>query len=168
MTKSEESAIQELSKIGNDIRNGFSSFKKSAEERIDELEKRVLKKTDPLYFEKDILSTAQNAINESIKAVLTGYNGPLTKLVLSVVDSHSTELRTIINDAFVAVIKTDEFKESIISAFSHKVSRAIISNNEGLFDKVSNELKQDNQFKARMTLAVAAVVEECLKSKKEN
>ena len=168
MTKSEESAIQELSKIGNDIRNGFSSFKKSAEERIDELEKRVLKKTDPLYFEKDILSTAQNAINESIKAVLTGYNGPLTKLVLSVVDNHSTELSTIINDAFVTVIKTDEFKESIISAFSHKVSRAIISNNEGLFDKVSNELKQDNQFKARMTLAVAAVVEECLKSKKEN
>ena len=66
------------------------------------------------------------------------------------------------NDSFVQVIRKDEFKQAIVSAFSHKVARSIISNNDGLFDKVSNELKQDAVFKSRMALAVANVVNECL------
>lgn len=82
-----------------------------------------------------------------------------------VVDEHSHELKEIISESFSQVIKTDDFKKSIVNAFSHKVSRAIISNNDGLFDKVSNELKQDSIFKAKMSLAVANVVEECLKQK---
>lgn len=45
---------------------------------------------------------------------------------------------------------------------SHKVTRTIISNNEGLFDKVSNELKNDATFKAKMAIAVSNVVNECL------
>ena len=36
------------------------------------------------------------------------------------------------------------------------------SQHDGLFDKVSNELKQDSVFKAKMSLAVSNVVEECL------
>jgi hypothetical protein len=57
------------------------------------------------------------------------------------VDENSTELRALISDSFVQVIRKDEFKQAIVSAFSHKVARSIISNNDGLFDKVSNELK---------------------------
>lgn len=113
----------------------------------------------------DILSTTQSAIHESIKNVLTNYNSPLNKLVASVIDLHSSELRSIINDSFTRVIQTEDFKESIVSAFSSKVARTIISNNTGLFEKVSNELKQDATFKAKLALAVNNVVEECLKSK---
>jgi len=86
----------------------------------------------------------------------------MVKLVKSVVDENSTELRALISDSFVQVIRKDEFKQAIVSAFSHKVARSIISNNDGLFDKVSNELKQDAVFKSRMALAVANVVNECL------
>jgi hypothetical protein len=62
----------------------------------------------------------------------------------------------------------DDFKQAIVSGFSHKVARTIISNNDGLFDKVSNDLKQDAIFKSRMSLAVSNVVEECLKDRREN
>jgi len=166
MTSNEVKALKDLAIVAKDIRDGFSAFKSTIENRVASTENRVDIKHLPINLEKDILSACQTAINDSIKSVLTGYNSPLSKLIVSVVDSHTSELRQIINDAFVSVIKTDEFKESIVSAFAHKVSRSIISNNDGLFDKVSNELKQDQQFKARMTLAVAAVVEECLKDKK--
>lgn len=105
-------------------------------------------------------------MSESIKSVLTGYNSPLTALVQSVVNENAKELRAIISDSFKLVISTDEFKQSIVNAFSHKVARTIISNNDGLFDKVSNELKQDAVFKAKMSLAVSNVVEECLREKK--
>jgi hypothetical protein len=84
-------------------------------------------------------------------------------LTKQVVDAYSAELYTLIDQSFGQVIKTQTFKDSIVAAFSHKVARTIISNNEGLFDKVSNQLKQDQLFRAKMTVAVSNVVEECLK-----
>jgi hypothetical protein len=163
MTSKEENAIKDISNIAKELKEGVLSFKNTINEKVEKLENKVIEKHNPVYFEKDILATAQSSIQEAIKNQLTGYNSPLNKLILSVVDEHSKELRSIINEAFVSVIKTEEFKASIVSAFSHKVSRSIISNNGGLFDKVSNELKQDPQFKAKLTLAVANVVEDCLK-----
>ena len=117
-------------------------------------------------LEQDILTTAQLAIAASIKEALGKYDSPLIKLVNSVVQENSTELRALISDSFTKVIRTDEFKQSIVNAFSHKVARTIISNNDGLFDKVSNELKQDAVFKSKMALAVAQVVDECLRDRK--
>lgn len=119
-------------------------------------------------FEKEILQSAQQAISHSIKEVLTKYDSPLTKLVKSVIEENNQELRSLINDSFQTVIRTDEFKTSILSAFSHKVARSVISNNDGLFEKVSNDLKQDVLFKSKMSLAVAAVVEEVLSERKRS
>jgi hypothetical protein len=113
-------------------------------------------------LEKQILAITQAAIHESVKKVLTEYGSPLHKLVHSVVDENAKELRGLISDSFTKAIRTEDFKKSVLDAFSHKVSRSIISNNDGLFDKVSNELKQDAVFKAKMALAVSNVVNECL------
>jgi len=114
---------------------------------------------------QDILQAAQVAVGKSIYEVLMKYDSPLQILTKQVIQENSTELKALISDAFTSVIRTEEFKKSIVNAFAHKVSRTIISNNEGLFDKVSNDLKQDQTFKAKMTLAVAAVVEECLRER---
>jgi C4-type Zn-finger protein len=113
-------------------------------------------------LEKDILQSAQQAITSSIRETLTKYDSPMVKLVKQVVEENNAELKKLISESFQTVIRTDEFKASIVSAFSHKVARTIISNNDGLFDKVSNELKQDSVFKAKMAVAVSNVVEECL------
>lgn len=117
-------------------------------------------------LESQILQVAQTSIAAAIKESLTNYQSPLVALTRSVVNDHTTELRSMISDAFVQVIRTDDFKKSIVDAFSHKVARSVISNNDGLFDKVANELKQDATFKAKMALAVANVVEECLQERK--
>lgn len=117
-------------------------------------------------LEKEVLRVAQESVSTSIKEALSKYDSPLIKLVKQVVDENSTELKSLISSSFQTVIRTDEFKQSILSAFSHKVARTIISNNDGLFDKVSNELKQDSVFKAKMALAVSNVVEECLTERK--
>lgn len=118
-------------------------------------------------LEKDILQASQQAISQSIRETLTKYDSPMVKLVKQVVDENSVELKGLISESFQKVIRTEEFKTSILSAFSHKVARTIISNNDGLFDKVSNELKQDAVFKAKMAMAVSNVVEECLSERKK-
>jgi hypothetical protein len=61
----------------------------------------------------------------------------------------------------------EEFKESMLAAFNHKIARSLTSGQDGILDKVANELKQDPQFRAKVTLAVANVVEECLNVNKK-
>jgi hypothetical protein len=162
MTASEQKALNEISLVLRDMRTSNNEFRSSINEMVTKVSDRVDKKHLPVNLESDILSTVQSSIQKSIGDCLAAYNSPLLKLVSEVVSENSSTLKSIISDSFKQVISTDDFKLSIVSAFSHKVARTIISNNDGLFDKVSNELKQDNVFKAKMAVAVANVVEECL------
>ena len=162
MTNQEQKTVDQLLKSVSTLREENRMFRNDITELVTSINSKTDKKFMPITLEQDILQTAQSAINESIKSSLSGYASPLTKLVVSVVEENSVQLRAIISDSFNSVISTDEFKQSIVSAFSHKVAKTIISNNDGLFDKVSNELKQDVQFKIKMSAAVVKVVNECL------
>lgn len=165
MTNKETKTIDEVLNIIKDLRNEINSFYSKNKQEVEVLSKKVEIKQIPISLEQDILRSAQEGISASIKTTLTAYNSPLAKLIENVINNHAEELKDIITKSFELVIRKEEFKLSIISAFSHKVSRSIISNNTGLFDKVSNELKNDATFKSKITLAVANVVEECLKEK---
>lgn len=165
MTTKEQQTIDNLLQSVRDMREENRIFRDDMSAIVLEINSKTEKKIMPIYHEQDILKTAQLAIQEAIGKALIGYQSPLTKLTESVINEHSSDLRNIISNSFSTVIKTQEFKDSIVSAFAHKVSRSIISNNDGLFDKVSNELKQDSLFKAKMAMAVSNVVEECLKER---
>ena len=162
MNKKEEVLINELLLLVKDLKSENNKFREDINKQIETINNKVDKKHIPVNLEQDILKTAQLAMNDSIIKVLTDYSSPLKKLTADVINENSLFLKELISDSFNQVIRTDEFKPSIISAFSHKVARNIISNNDGLFDKVSNELKQDSVFKAKMALAVSNVIEECL------
>lgn len=168
MTKTEVDAmLSKLYQTVSDIKTSNEDFKKLINEQVSSLKTQVSNKHMPLYFEKDILSTVQSGFSDCLKNVLTdSYNSPLKKLIALVIEGHSDELKGLISDSFSSVIRTDDFKSSIKTAFSHKVAKTIISNNDGLFDKVSNELKNDSLFRSKMVLAVSKVVEECLNERK--
>lgn len=162
MTKQEQQAVDSLLKAVQDLRQENIKFREDVKLTVDSINQKTEKKHTPIYLEQDILKITQQSIQDSIKSSLSGYGSPLLKLVAEVVNENTIELKEIISSSFKSVIRTEEFKKSIIDAFSHKVARTIISNNNGLFDKVSNELKQDSIFKAKMSLAVSNVVEQCL------
>lgn len=167
MTAKEQQTIDNLFKVVQDLRSENAKFREDVRLQVETISTKTDKKHLTVNLEKDILSTAQNAINDNIgKVLISACNSPMQKLTASVIEEYSTELRALISDSFTQVIRKDEFKKSIVDAFSHKVARSIISNNDGLFDKVSNDLKQDSLFKARMTTAVANVVNECLLERK--
>lgn len=162
MTAKEQQTIDNLYKAVQEMRAENNKFREDVRLQVDTINTKSDKKHLPVYLEQDILTVAQKAVQDSIKEVMTKYDSPLNKLVKAVVEENSGELKKLISDSFTKVIRTDEFKQSIVNAFSHKVARTIISNNDGLFDKVSNELKQDAIFKSKMALAVSNVVDECL------
>lgn len=163
MTTAEQKTINELTALVGSFIRKSEEEKQSLLAKVSELEKRL--ERSPTELEPRILSTCQSAISDAIKNVLTGYNSPLSALILSVVNSHSAELRDIINGSFEQVIRTEDFKKSILEAFSHKIARGVISGQQGLFDQVANELKQDAVFRSKVTVAIANVVNECLNSK---
>lgn len=163
MKLEEKKLIEQLIESVNRLSESNAEFQKSIKSEISIVKQETEKIYKPFNLEQEILQSAQKAVGESIIKVLTsGYDSPLTKLVKLVVDENSVELKQIISDSFTQVIRKEEFKASILNAFSHKVARTIISNNDGMFDKVSNELKQDVIFKSKMALAVSNVVNECL------
>ena len=166
MTTKEQQTIDNLFKAVQDLRTENSKFREDVKLQVEAINTKTEKKHLPITLEQDILRTAQMAMNESIQKALTDYNSPLKKLTEAVILENTTFLKGLISDCFNSVIKTEDFKNSIITAFSHKVARSIISNNDGLFEKVSNELKQDAIFKSKMSLAVSNVVEECLTERK--
>jgi hypothetical protein len=161
-TTKEQQTIDSLLKAVHELRVENTRFREDVKSQVEAINAKTEKKHVPITLEQDILRTAQMAMNESIQKVLTEYSSPLKKLTEAVILENTTFLKGLISDCFNSVIKTEDFKQSIISAFSHKVARSIISNNDGLFEKVSNELKQDAIFKSKMSLAVSNVVEECL------
>lgn len=166
MTEKEQKTIDNLLKVVQDLKSENNKFRDDVKLLVEAINTKTETKHVPITLEQDILRTAQMAMNDSIQKVLTDYNSPLKKLVDVVVSENTPYLKDLISDSFNTVIRTEDFKNSIINAFSHKVARNIISNNDGLFDKVSNELKQDAIFKSKMSLAVANVVEECLNERK--
>jgi len=166
MTKDEQKQINILIETVNILKQENKLLTEKLTEMVNTMNNKVNEKYMPVQLELDILQTAQTSIQKAIHESLTGYNSPLIKLVIKVIEDKSTEFKTIISDSFDEVIKLDEFKKSIREGFSHKIARNIISNNNGLFDKISNELKQDAVFKSKMTLAVVNVVNECLEEKK--
>ena len=168
MTAQEQKTIDKLYELFSDFKKENNEFKTLTANTIDGINKKVDAKLFPVTLEQDILSVAQSSIQSVIKESLTKYDSPLVKLVTAVVNEHSAQLKQIISESFDDVIKTSEFKESIRDGFSHKIARTIISNNDGLFEKVSNELKQDSVFKAKMSLAVSNVVNECLSERNKN
>lgn len=167
MTAAEQKSVDRLVQALHDMRNDNAQFREDVKRQVEAINSKVEKKHVPITLETDILSLVQTCFNDSLKGVLTKYDSPLAKIATEVITEHKDELKAIIKGAFSEVIRTEDFKASIVSAFSHKVARTIISNNDGTFDKVANELKQDPVFKAKMAIAVSNVVEECL-VKKQN
>jgi len=166
MTTNEQKTIDNLYKLVSDIKLENKILTQEIAKVIDNMNDKVEKKHMPITLEQDILSTVQTSIQKAIQESLTKYDSPLVKLVTSVVNENSPVLKKIISESFNEVIKLDDFKAAIKTGFSHKIARTIISNNDGLFDKVSNDLKQDAVFRSKMALAVANVVNECLEERK--
>lgn len=148
-----------------EIRNQNDEFKKQINSKVSGLETQVVEKHIPVSLETDILKVVKYSMNDCIIKVLTAHDSPLVGIIQNVIKSYSTELNKIVSDSFKTVIDADDFKKEIVTAFSHKVARTIISNHGGLFDKVSNELNSDATFKAKATLAIATVVDDCLKGR---
>lgn len=111
-------------------------------------------------LENQILNQVKVSIAKSIDSELTGYNKPLSKLTEKVIEKNSDELRKTIEESFLSVIRSDEFKDTILEEFKHKVSKILVSQLVGHVDQAVSKIKQDPTVKAKMIVAINNIINE--------
>lgn len=157
MTVNEQKTIDRLYDLMSQIRKENETFRNEINVKVNKVN------SAPINLEADILRTLQSSMNEAIKKSLTdSYDSPLKKLMVQIVDANSKEIKDIVGAAFQQSIRTEDFKNAVLESCSHKVARSIMSNMDSIFEKVSNELKQDPTFKAKATIAISNVITEIL------
>jgi len=110
-------------------------------------------------MEKQILEQVNRSIGEAIVNSLTKYDSPLKILTDAVIKKHTPELESLINDEFSLLLNGKGFKQSLREALNEKLSRTLIQRMGGELEKQVNELKQNPQTKAKITLAISDIIE---------
>ncbi len=111
--------------------------------------------------EDQLIKSATSAVYESIsKAMANDYQGPIKKAVDHVLTKHHAKVESIVEDAFLGLINTDGFKESVHKALQDKLARVLVSKMGGELESKVNALKANPETRARITIAIS----ECVKS----
>lgn len=111
-------------------------------------------------MEAQILEQVKKSMGDAITQELVGYNKPLSKLTERVIEANSNELYSLINDEFSGLLNSPGFKDSLREALNQKLAKTLISRMGGELEKQVNELKQNPQTRAKITLAISKIVDE--------
>lgn len=116
-----------------------------------------------MEMEKLMLNAIQDGIREGVRNKLTGsYNNPLDGIINDTLKRHDAELRTMLYGAVQSAVGDDAFRSEVAIAVRHKLAQALIQKFGGELEKQVNVLKSDPTTRARITLAIEAIVKERL------
>ena len=110
-------------------------------------------------LEEEILNATKTILINGIKA-LDGYNNPTKSIVNSVIKEYEPSISLLFNDAIEKTIRSDNFKEELQKLISQKIVRELVSQSESSISRIVQKMKQDETFRARLTLAVDNIVTE--------
>lgn len=165
MTKAEEKMWLELRSLMSSIQEENKKFRAEISTKVEVVEKKLETRDRPANMEQEVITAIQNSLVAAMQTVLTGYNSPLAKLAQSILDKHYDEFHQILDASMNEAIKNFDTEKELTQVVSHKIAKVLISTQAGIFDKVSNELKANPEFKAKATLAISGVVTDIMKSK---
>jgi|JI6StandDraft_1071083.scaffolds.fasta_scaffold27457_11 hypothetical protein len=107
-----------------------------------------------------IIGEIKAALAECVKSRLTGYSSPFNKVIDDVVATKTDEIRALVSEAISGALNEKTFREDAIQQIRHKVARELVNSfGEGIFKRTIEKLKQDHTLKARIVLAVEAMIE---------
>ncbi len=109
--------------------------------------------------EDKLLKAAEHAIYESISKMLANdYRGPVSDAVKAVAEKHQEKLNAIVENAYLSVLDSDSFADSVKLAMNDKLARCLVSGLGGEVEKRVNELKADPVTRAKITLALTEII----------
>jgi len=110
--------------------------------------------------DKLILDAIQEGICNAIKSKIEGYNSPLEPAIRSCVAKHETKINAIIDDAIGTCVNDDEFKAEIMASTRTQLARTLVQRIGGELEKQVNALKSSPTTRARITMAIDAIIKD--------
>ena len=110
-------------------------------------------------LEEEILNATKTILINGIKS-LDGYNNPTKSLVNSVIKEYEPSISIIFKDAIEKTIRSDNFKEVLQKLIAQRIVRELVGQSESSIARIVQKMKQDETFRARLTLAVDNIVTE--------
>ena len=160
MTAKEEQALKSMYNLINTLREENSKFRIDVTEQINTINAKVDKEYKPISLENNIVEVIKSTLDKSMQAALTGYGSGLISLINEVVNEHKSELKTLMTTGFIEAIEDKKFNEIIKNSIASKLYRGLLSSNASLFDSITNDLKKDSVFRAKITLAISEAISE--------
>lgn len=108
-------------------------------------------------IQEQLVRSVQDGIRDGVKTKLGGYNSPLDKLIVDLLNQHNAEFRSLLNDAIVSAVSDAEFREEIRGGLRHKLATLLVQRFGGELEKQVNALKSDPASRARITLAIEEI-----------
>ena len=112
-----------------------------------------------LNLEEEILNATKTILINGIKT-LDGYSNPTKTIVISVIKEYEPSISKIFKDAIEKTIKSDNFKEVLQKLIAQRIVRELVGQSESSIARIVQKMKQDETFRARLTLAVDNIVTE--------
>ena len=112
-----------------------------------------------LNLEEEILNATKTILINGIKT-LDGYSNPTKPIVISVIKEYEPSISKIFKDAIEKTIQSDNFKEVLQKLIAQRIVRELVSQSESPIARIVQKMKQDETFRARLTLAVDNIVTE--------
>lgn len=111
-------------------------------------------------LEQAILQAAKNGLSDAFNKELVGYNKPLSLLTQKVIEKHQGVIFSLIDDEVVKLIGGDDFKLALKDELNRKLARTLIERMGGELESRVNELKQNPETRAKITLAISQIIRE--------
>lgn len=120
------------------------------------------------------MTNMENQIVEVVTTILingvkelskNSYNNPVLKIVEKVVENNQAKFYEYFDKVFEETFENKDFRKLVKDEMSKKLVRGILCGSEGSVDKVMSKLKQNDVFKAKLTIAVDNVVSEFINVK---
>ncbi len=111
-----------------------------------------------MELDVEIIRAAQGAIAKAVHDELVGYNKPLSKLICKVLDQHSGQLESLINDEVALLIGSPDFRQDLKAALNQKLARVLVERMGGELEARVNKLKSNPETNAKITLAITKIV----------
>lgn len=112
-----------------------------------------------LNLEEEILNATKTILINGIKS-LDGYNNPTKSIVNSVIEEYEPSISLLFKEAIEKTIQNDTFKEELQKLIAQRIVRELVSQSESSIARIVQKMKQDETFRARLTLAVDNIITE--------
>lgn len=125
--------------------------------------KEITNKEDAII--KSFFNVFKSVFEKGILKVVEGdtYSSPLRPIVEKVINAHAGKIEETIHDALLESFNSKEFKEALKKSFNEKLAKILVGSYGGEIESRVNALKANPETRARITLAIAKVMEEIAK-----